>query len=283
LPDRPDRKVGQKVSKSKAANQTQEQELAEQIINDLKEWASVGNDNWNSGSFVNELHKQYWPKDCLGYRFSIHNKLWMQPIILKLLGQGRDGLAKRIEQLRDKLDEAVNAYNENLDSTNPAHLVDTGLSMHAGNLIKALEAAKPYLGQQTEQKPAKASGEVDTNLPDYRALNLANRTIEITGTKYSITSEKVWNFIKDLCSFSKDDRIVSGYDGSANNKNAVDQLRKKVGKDNLHKLIIFVKAGYKLNPKVKILYSAQKGIRKTHLKKTRATHERHTSDFQKIS
>jgi len=149
------------VSKSKAANQTQEQELAEQIINDLKEWASVGNDNWNSGSFVNELHKQYWPKDCLGYRFSIHNKLWMQPIILKLLGQGRDGLAKRIEQLRDKLDEAVNAYNENLDSTNPAHLVDTGSSMHAGNLINALEAAKPYLGQPAEQEPTKASSKVE--------------------------------------------------------------------------------------------------------------------------
>jgi len=117
------------------------------------------------------------------------------------------------------------------------------------------------------QKPTAARGE-ETNLPDYRAVNLAKRIVTIGAKPYAITSEKVWDFLKDLWSASKDDRIVPMLEGSTNNKNAVDQLRNQMGKNNLRKLIIFIKkGGYKLNPEVKISGGGQIGIRKTHLKK----------------
>ena len=82
---------------------------------------------------------------------------------------------------------------------------------------------------------------------------------------YHITSEKVWDFLKDLCSAHRDDRLVPMLEGATNNKNNVDRLRKKIGNENLHKLIIFVNGGYKLNPEVKILDGGQIGIRGTHL------------------
>ena len=108
-------------------------------------------------------------------------------------------------------------------------------------------------------------GQGKTNIPDYKALNLSNRTIMIGTETYHITSEKVWDFIKDLHSAFRDDRLVPMFDGATNNKHNVDRLRKLLSNENLHKLIIFVNGGYKLNPEVKILESGQIGIRKTHL------------------
>jgi len=120
-------------------------------------------------------------------------------------------------------------------------------------------------------KPASASGTKSKEtsdeeiLPDYRAINLAKRTITIGTKTYPITSEKIWDFIKDLCIAFREDRMVPSIDGSANNKSAVDQLRKQIGNYDLHKLILFVTGGYKLNPDVKIPEGGQIGIRKTHL------------------
>jgi len=142
-------------------------------------------------------------------------------------------------------------------------------------LKRWIEEAK---SQPAGQKPTKTSGG-ETNLPDYRAVNLAKRTITIGAKPNPITSERVWDFLKDLCSAFRQDRIVPLIEGNVNNKNAVDQLRRLIGRDRLHSLVVFVKGGYKLNPEVKILDSGQIGIRKTHLKKARATHERF---FKKI-
>lgn len=97
----------------------------------------------------------------------------------------------------------------------------------------------------------------------YRAVNLAKRTITIGENTHSITSEKVWDFIKDLWSASKIDRVVPSLEGVANNKNAYDSLRRSIGKENLHKFVISVSGGYKLHHEVKILLGGQMGIRKT--------------------
>jgi hypothetical protein len=106
-----------------------------------------------------------------------------------------------------------------------------------------------------------------TDIPVYRALDLAKRTVTIGVKTHVITSKNIWDFLKDLCSAFRDDRLVPRLEGAPDNKNNVDQLRKQVGgKDNLHKLILFVRGGgYKLNPDVRILGGGQIGIRKTHL------------------
>jgi len=108
-------------------------------------------------------------------------------------------------------------------------------------------------------------GQDETTIPDYRALDLAKRTVTIGTKTHSIISERVWDFLKDLHSALRDDRLVPMLEGAANNKNNVDQLRKQIGRDALHGLVISVRGGYKLNPEVKILQSAQFGMRKTRL------------------
>ena len=165
------------MSKSKAAKdnpalQTEEQQIATRIIKDLNEWVSVGASDCELVKhppdepnpiplcrYCEKLPKEYRPNHCLEYRFSIHNKLWITPIIRKLKLEGKGDAARDIEQLRDTLDKAVNAPNENLDPTCPMHLPNTGLSIHAMNLVNYLESALPYLGAQpAELKPRKTNG-----------------------------------------------------------------------------------------------------------------------------
>lgn len=119
------------------------------------------------------------------------------------------------------------------------------------------------------KKQQEEDGQHKTDVPDYRALNLAERTVTIGARTYNIISENVWNFLKDLCSALRDDRLVPRFDGARDNKNNVDQLRRQIGKDDLHKLIKFVNGGYKLDPDVKILWGGQIDIRKTHLSHNR--------------
>jgi hypothetical protein len=110
------------------------------------------------------------------------------------------------------------------------------------------------------------------NEQDYITLNVTNRTITIGTQPITITSERVWDFIKDLVSAAKSDRLVPVLDGAQNNKNNFDQLRRKVGgTDNLKKLVISTRDGYKLSPAVKVLNSGQVSIRKTYQKRQRAT------------
>ncbi len=127
-------------------------------------------------------------------------------------------------------------------------------------LLKAVKNATSYRSQAKD-------GQDQTGIPVYRALDLAKRTVTIGITTYPITSEKVWNFSKDLCSALKNDRLISRFEGAQDNKNNVDQLRRQIGRDNLHKLIILGNGVYKLNPETKILNSGQVGIRKTKLER----------------
>ena len=147
--------------------QTQEQQLAVRIIKDLNEWVSVGASDCELVKhppdepnpvplcrYCEKLPDEFRPNHCLGYRFSLHNKLGIDPILLKLKQQSKGDLAQEIEQRRDELNDEVNAYNENLDPTCPMHLPNSGLSCRAGRLVKALEYALPCLGAQ----PAKGTG-----------------------------------------------------------------------------------------------------------------------------
>jgi hypothetical protein len=129
-------------------HQTQEQQLAARIIKYLTNWASVGADNWEE-----KLPADFRPNHCWRYRDSIHNELGINPILEKLKLEGKGDAARDIEQLRDTLNKAVNACNENLPATNPMHLPNRELSIHAMNLANYLERAMPYLGslKETEQ------------------------------------------------------------------------------------------------------------------------------------
>lgn len=129
-----------------------EQQLAEQIIQDLNEWASVGSDNWEK-----KRPTGYYPNGCLDYRFSIRNKLWMESILLKLMQQDKNSLANDIEQWRDKLNDEINAFDKNLDPADPMHLPNCGLSLMAGRLTKALQYALPCLGTQLPNPTNKQS------------------------------------------------------------------------------------------------------------------------------
>ncbi|MHC4397236.1 MAG: hypothetical protein ACYS1A_16485 [Planctomycetota bacterium] len=166
----------------------------------------------------------------------------------------------------------------------PSVLVsDEILASQAKKVVRELERIKAkleYAQTQTQETPPRdekpvgeerkiesqeKDGQSKTDITDYKALNLANRTILFGTEIYNITSEKVWDFLKDLYSALRDDRLVPMLEGATNNKNSVDQLRKQISNVNLHKLIIFVNGGYKLNTEVKILGGGQIGIRKTHL------------------
>ena len=134
----------------------------------------------------------------------------------------------------------------------------------AKRLKRAYNNVKPHLDEWLEQReaPGKA-GQGDRALPDYRALDLAKRAVTIGSNTSAITSDRVWDFLRDLCSARRDDRLVPSIERATNNKNNVDQLRRQIGNAALHKLILFVDGGYKLNPDVKILSGAQIGIRRT--------------------
>jgi hypothetical protein len=176
---------------------------------------------------------------------------------------------KRYSDINKKIEEIVGKCGQDPLNPPPNPAIPYGEMTELRRYIEKLVGDLSFCVKEAREKSAKSDNGNgrDTNLPDYRALNLAKRTLTIGGRTYPITSEKVWDFIKDLCSLLKSDRIVAYMEGAVNNKNAVDQLRKLIGKENLHNFLVFVSGGYKLNPEVKILDSGQIGIRKTRLKR----------------
>jgi len=97
----------------------------------------------------------------------------------------------------------------------------------------------------------------------YVELNLAERILTIGTDLYRITSENEWDLLKTLASNSKIDRITPRMDGRRNRKNAVDTLRRRIGSENLHRLISFSSDGYFLGSSVKLSGGSQMGIRLT--------------------
>lgn len=165
LPSSPDQAIDalEFIEADLAAEQQDAHKLAAQIISALREWANVNS--------LEKLPADYRPNHCWEYRFSIHNKLGINPILEKLELEGKGDAARRIERLRDELNAAITGSNDNFPSDNPIHLPGYELGMRADCLVESLKDALPYLGAQpakgtgtnAEQKLTKASGEKDTS------------------------------------------------------------------------------------------------------------------------
>lgn len=83
-------------------------------------------------------------------------------------------------------------------------------------------------------------------------LNLAERLLIIGTDDHRISSQKGWDFLKTPAFGTERDQITPRIDGDDNWKNAVDVLRRQIGKDTLHQVVTFVKGGYYLAPSVKV-------------------------------
>jgi hypothetical protein len=103
--------------------------------------------------------------------------------------------------------------------------------------------------------------------PIYTEINAAERTVTVGADECRISSEKIWDFFTTLIGNKKKGRHTPRSDGLNNWKNAVDTLRRQIGKDNLKQLLHFAGDGYYLRPSVKIKYHSQVAIRKTKQKK----------------
>lgn len=94
-------------------------------------------------------------------------------------------------------------------------------------------------------------------------LDLAERLLILGTKKHRISSQKVWDFLKTLAFNTKGDQITPRIDGDDNWKNAVDVLRRQIGKDALSQVVTFAKGGYYLAPHVNPKHGSQVGIRRT--------------------
>lgn len=99
--------------------------------------------------------------------------------------------------------------------------------------------------------------------PVYVAINAAAQAVTFGCQSYKVTSVQAWDFLKTLISNKRNQRITPRFDDGHNWKNAVDTLRRQIGKENLRLLIVTSRDGYYLQPSVEIKYSAQRGIRRT--------------------
>jgi len=94
-------------------------------------------------------------------------------------------------------------------------------------------------------------------------LNLAERLLILGTEKRRISSQSVWEFLKTLASSTRSNQITPRIDGENDWKNAIDVLRRQIGKDALGQVVTFAKGGYYLAASVKTRYGSQIGIRRT--------------------
>lgn len=178
-----------KLKKDKST-QTQEQQLATQIINALNEWISIGSRENLTESilkriFCEKAPKEYQPDHYLDFRLNIRNKLWMDSIILTLKAKGKDGLAEDIEQRQNKFIAEVSAIDENLKSTSLMHLPNHQLIWRAARLRNALEKALPCLGTQLAS--------------DSKDRKILGDKFELWG--FSINYKNLWHKVKNWFRF----------------------------------------------------------------------------------
>lgn len=99
--------------------------------------------------------------------------------------------------------------------------------------------------------------------PLYFELNLANRNLIVGTRMHTITSEKVWGFLKTLAKNRKMHQVTPRIDGLNDWKNAYDMLRRLIGKIALKQMVRSSKGTYILDESVKIKRGGQVGIRRT--------------------
>lgn len=106
------------------------------------------------------------------------------------------------------------------------------------------------------------------NLPPHLAIDLTRRILTVGTTNIRIKSEKVWDFIKAICSNQRD-KIILWNNHPSQWKNAIDTFRRELKKHNctLKQFIESTKSGrqngYTLNPNVIIQNGSQVGVRRT--------------------
>jgi hypothetical protein len=145
----------------------------------------------------------------------------------------------------------------------------------ADEIEQEKEQQEPKKLGETAATAASATGNSATpkemSKDTYCAINLASRTVTIGEHTYEITSEPVWGFLKTLVDNKKYDKVTPRRDGHNDWKNAIDMLRRQVGKMGLHRVVLLKKGLYYLDPSVKLRGGSQVAIRKT-----KQRYEKHT-------
>jgi len=188
-----------KMNRSKG--QTQEQQLATRIINHLKIWA-----RWSPDLYTGV--------DRLAFTLSINDKLEINPIIQKLELDGKDGAAKRIEQLRNIVFEGLRTdldlAKHYIEYKGHKVLVASDKTKRdALRLVEILERAIPYLGSPQVKERVQV-GLAITKLND---LTDTESNIVEALSKDVMTGEKLAE--------------KAGYPYNSNFKNTLSSLRKR--------------------------------------------------------
>jgi len=175
------------MSKSKAANQTQEQKLAEQIISEVNKRLRLGESSVPT------------PEECLAFKMIIAELVGRTaPIVRKLKLEGKDAAARELEESQAIFCAEALAYPR-ITSSLPTILnisPEQNLQTCARAVTTFLKDALPYLGQPVEQKPTEASGakaEKTTKKqpwrdddPDY--ILLSNAIVSFTDSKIPLST-----------------------------------------------------------------------------------------------
>lgn len=253
-------------------------ELIEQIAKKLEKWAK----NWGKRllknkpnnlrqfcqSFLAEFNNTDIPQ--LAFKMEFHSGLNKAlegfELVLERLCQHMPNMATLVQKkhkdlmaeakLIGKLSEGDPVWFKKFNNSRNSAISLAKTLWHVVEMAKE-DVSSEKLGQTKEHVLSKETVQL------YIELNLAERLLIIGTDELRISSELVWDFLKTLASNIKSNRITPRIDDSRNWKNAVDTLRRKIGKDRLHKVVCFSNGGYFLSGAVKVKYGSQVGIRKT--------------------
>ena len=190
-------------------------------------------------------------------------------------------VSQRLEKLYRQLDDSAERTDtkfeqiRNIVRTDDAKAFDTGpvkdaalaLSNQVLHICDEAWGRIRSVPKGKERAPGPANKDAmpkdDSSASMYVELNAAERTVTFGCTSCKVTSEQAWDLLKTLISNNGQDRITPRDDDGRDRKNAVDTLRRQIGKDNLRLLIQTSRHGYYLQPSVQIRYSSQRRIKRT--------------------
>jgi hypothetical protein len=92
----------------------------------------------------------------------------------------------------------------------------------------------------------------------YAEINLAERTITVGDRTHKIKNANTWQFLRGLVDTHKIGRVMPSREW----KNALDTLRRQVGKQDLRRIVSFTRGVYILGPSVRLTGGSQIGIRR---------------------
>jgi hypothetical protein len=168
------------------------------------------------------------------------------------LGAAKRTMRTDIRAIWHRYHEALAAFACEIETHHILRQGDTG--------VTGASAPTLHPGSTGPPKPPRNEGGERTNgLPPYVEINLAERTLTV-GEHVVSPSNTVWNFLKALADTRQHNM---SYLKPSDFKNAVDTLRKKVGKEYLPFIFERTPRGYKLAPNVTLKDGSQMNIRPT--------------------